>query len=103
MVKVCSYIPQNSPYRAAQHVLSLAGGESRFEFLLLVCSVVVRTLGSFPVLCKGDVYFIKMTMARQQIGSLPGNWDEVEPCRGIYKQQGFLRGRKGTESQKCVT
>lgn len=70
---------------------------------LTVFSVVVCSLGSFPVFCKGDVYFIKMTMARQQIGSLSGNWDEEEPCRGISKQQRFLRGRKGTESQKCIT
>lgn len=34
---------------------------------------------------------------------MSGNWDEMEPCRGIYKQQGILRGRKGTESQKCTT
>lgn len=100
---------QNIPYRAAQDVLSLGEKKKKDhisftnKFLLLVCSVVVCSLGSFPVFCKGDVYFIKMTVARQQIGSLSGNWDEVEPCRGIYKQQGFLRGREGTESQKCIT
>lgn len=67
------------------------------QFYFLVYSVVFWSLGS----CKSDVYFIKMTMARHQIGSMSGNWDEMEPCRGTYNQQGILRGRKGTESRNA--
>lgn len=40
---------------------------------------------------------MKMTTARQQIESLSGNWDEVEPCNGIQAirlPQGKERHRK---------
>lgn len=64
------------------------------------CSVTVCNLRSLTVYCKVDVYFTEIIMARQQIGSLSGNWDEAETCRGVCKQQGSLRGRKVTEGQK---
>lgn len=60
---------------------------SQFQFLLLVCLVVSGSLRSFPVFCKGDVYFIKITIARQQIGHLSGNGDEVESCRFPYGKE----------------
>lgn len=64
------------------------------------CSVTIWSLSSLPVYCEVDVYSTKIIMARQQIGSLSGNWDEAETCRGICKQQGSLRGRKVTDGQK---
>jgi len=73
----------NSPLRVVQHLLSLKQKVTDFEILLWICSVVVCSLGFFPDFCKCDVSFMKMTTTRQQIDSLCGNWDEVEPCNGI--------------------
>jgi len=42
-----------------------------------------------------------MTMARQQIGSLSGNWDEVEPCRSYISNKASLGEGKAQKARNA--